>query len=178
MHSTTIKINNELALFNFAQRCVNLLNQLNLNQAYKISPFVIHLRGQLGAGKTTLVRAFLQALGYRGTVKSPTYGLVETYPDLPQSIIHLDLYRIEQISELDHLGLRDYLSEESEKRQIWFIEWPKEHPDLPAVDLDIELKPLWDQGDDRNNRCTTKRMLHLTGISRQGADFVRALKSE
>lgn len=96
----------------------------------------VTLSGALGTGKTTLVRAFLRALGWAGPVKSPTYNLVETYSLASFSIVHFDLYRLADADELEHLGARDYFSTES----LCWVEWPERGQGfLPPADLDIAL---------------------------------------
>jgi tRNA threonylcarbamoyladenosine biosynthesis protein TsaE len=98
---------------------------------------VVFLRGDLGAGKTSLARALLRGLGVEGPVKSPTYTLIERYPLDEGEAAHLDLYRIAAASELDFLGLQDL---ESELR-LWLVEWPDRGlHGLPAPDLEIDLR--------------------------------------
>jgi tRNA threonylcarbamoyladenosine biosynthesis protein TsaE len=100
---------------------------------------LILLQGDLGAGKTTLVRGFLRARGHHGPVRSPTYTLVEPY-DLPSGqVYHLDLYRLGHGEELEYLGLRDLLDEEA----VLLIEWPERAAGwLPPADLRIRIRHL------------------------------------
>ena len=96
---------------------------------------VVFLRGELGAGKSTLARAWLRALGVQGAIRSPTYTLVEHYP-LPRGgkALHLDLYRIGDAGELEFLGLDDAGA------SLWLVEWPERGASaLPAADLQVEL---------------------------------------
>jgi tRNA threonylcarbamoyladenosine biosynthesis protein TsaE len=86
---------------------------------YVVAPATIYLEGQLGAGKTTFVKGFLRGSGYEGLVKSPTYTLVESYPTALSTILHADLYRIEDPRELELIGFRDYFNEQT----IALIEW-------------------------------------------------------
>ncbi len=96
----------------------------------------ITLRGNLGSGKTTLSRGLLHALGHKGAVKSPTYTLVEPYEIGARKIFHYDLYRLNDASELEYLGLRDFIDDQT----LTLIEWPeKGEPLLPPVDLDLTL---------------------------------------
>ncbi len=100
------------------------------------SPLVVALSGDIGAGKTTIVRAMLKSLGVQSAIKSPTFSLVESYICHDLHIHHFDLYRIHHEDELEYLGFRDYFSKES----ICFIEWA-EHAGkaLPQVDIRFNL---------------------------------------
>jgi tRNA threonylcarbamoyladenosine biosynthesis protein TsaE len=101
------------------------------------SKSLIFLQGNLGAGKTTLVRGFLRAAGYNGTVKSPTYTLVEEYKIGSRNLFHFDLYRVVDPEELEWIGIRDYFDQDS----ICFIEWPdKGKGFLPEPDKVITLE--------------------------------------
>lgn len=100
---------------------------------------VVHLHGDLGAGKSTLARAWLRALGVAGAIRSPTYTLVERYalpPPAPAGAeaVHLDLYRIGDVGELEFLGLDDA------QHALWLVEWPSHGGSaLPRADLHVEL---------------------------------------
>lgn len=97
---------------------------------------VVFLEGDLGAGKSSLARAWLRALGVRGAIKSPTYTLVERYPLPAGEAAHLDLYRLAGAAELDFLGLDDLAAE----AVLWLVEWPdRGQGGLPAPDLRVRL---------------------------------------
>ncbi len=97
----------------------------------------VWLSGELGTGKTTLVRALLRALGHEGAVRSPTYALVEPYEIGGLEIYHLDLYRIADPEELEFLGLRDWLL----PGNLILVEWPERAGGLlPAADLHLHLE--------------------------------------
>lgn len=99
---------------------------------------VVHLQGDLGAGKSTLARAWLRALGVTGPIRSPTYTLVERYPLASGGeALHLDLYRIGDPGELEFLGLDDA------DARLWLVEWPERGVRaLPAPDLEVGLVVL------------------------------------
>lgn len=97
---------------------------------------VVYLEGDLGAGKSSLARAWLRALGVRGAIKSPTYTLVERYPLPGGEAAHLDLYRLAGAAELDFLGLDELAAEAA----LWLVEWPdRGRGGLPPPDLCLRL---------------------------------------
>jgi tRNA threonylcarbamoyladenosine biosynthesis protein TsaE len=100
---------------------------------------VVWLQGDLGTGKTTLVRGLLRGLGHRGAVKSPTYTLMEPYEVAGRDVFHLDLYRLSDPGELEYLGVRDLLGD----RAVLLVEWPERGVgELPPADLSIHIDYL------------------------------------
>jgi len=98
---------------------------------------VLHLRGELGSGKTTLARGLIQGLGHAGRVKSPTYTLLEPYSLLRLNLYHFDFYRFKDRSEWLSSGFREYFNPES----LCIVEWPERAGDLLAPpDLEIRMQ--------------------------------------
>jgi tRNA threonylcarbamoyladenosine biosynthesis protein TsaE len=96
---------------------------------------VIYLSGDLGAGKTTFVRGCLRALGERGTIRSPTFTLLETYSLASRRVTHMDLFRL-AAPDIESLGLRDLLTGD----HVLFVEWPERAAgELPAPDLRVQF---------------------------------------
>ncbi len=128
----------------------------------------IYLHGDLGAGKTTLVRGLLHGLGFAGKVKSPTYTLVEPY-DInlnsaqPFSLYHFDLYRFNDEEEWEAAGFRDYFNSGS----VCLIEWPEKAAHiLPTPDIDVSF-----------NIKGAGRVVTLSACSEHGRGCVRKVKS-
>ena len=114
---------------------------------------MIHLSGDLGAGKTTLTRGLMRAYGHEGAVKSPTYTLVEPYEFSRYNIYHFDLYRLSSPDEVEFLGVSDYF----ESRNLCLVEWPENGgSQLPRADLLITLA-FEDQGRRLTWQANSKR---------------------
>jgi tRNA threonylcarbamoyladenosine biosynthesis protein TsaE len=127
MSATTVSLPDESATLGLGARL-----------AVGIAPGrVLHLRGDLGAGKTTLVRGLLRALGEPGRIKSPTYTLVELYSVSSLNLYHFDLYRFKNQEEWLNSGFREYFSGDA----ACIVEWPERAGDLlSAPDLEVRLE--------------------------------------
>ena len=124
---------------------------------------VAHLSGELGTGKTTLVRACLRALGFEDRVKSPTYTLVEPYELSKLSLYHFDFYRLTEPREWLDAGFRDYF----DGTAVCLVEWPERAgPQLPAPDLHLRLEHL-PQG----------RLLKAEASSEMGERLLRSISN-
>ena len=124
---------------------------------------VVHLKGELGSGKTTLVRGLVRALGHSGRVKSPTYTLLEPYSLLRLNLYHFDFYRFKDHSEWLSSGFREHFNPES----LCVVEWPERAGDLLAPpDLEIQLE-----------YAAQSRMAALTSRSVPGENWLAAALS-
>lgn len=124
-------------------------------------PLLLGLTGPLGAGKTTLARGLLKALGVSGRIKSPTYALIEPYETTGGPVHHLDLYRIEEPGELEFLGLPDFLDEPG----LVLVEWPEKAPLLmKRLDYRIALDYSGEQ-----------RTLSITGSGKAASRMLASL---
>ena len=122
---------------------------------------LIYLHGELGTGKTTLVRGLLRALGYVGVVKSPTFTLVEPYSVAGHNTYHFDLYRLKHPDELEFVGFRDYLKD----RNVCLVEWAERAAEvLPMPDIDVVI-----------HKADHKRIVHLMSLTDRGADLLTDL---
>ncbi len=131
----------------------------------ELSNALIELRGELGAGKTTLVRHLLQALGVQGRIKSPTYAVVEPYELTALNIWHFDFYRFHDANEWEDAGFRDIFAGDGLK----LVEWPERAgAHLPRADLVIHLDAIDDDA----------RQVTLNAQSVTGATLLKASDSD
>ena len=158
-------------------QCVNLIlpteqhTQVLANILAKwVCDGVVYLIGNLGAGKTTLTRSWLNARGYTGLVKSPTYTLVEPYLVNACPIYHFDLYRLDDPYELELMGIRDYLTHD---HALLLIEWPQKGKPLlmpPNVVIDFTVqthdeRQVIIQADDTVNQLMFAEITEQLGAS-------------
>ena len=117
--------------------------------AQSVEKGVVYLEGHLGTGKTTIVRGWLRQLGHQGNVKSPTYTIVESYQLNQVSILHIDLYRIVDPTELEYIGLPEQIA----NADLALLEWPKNGEGfIPRADLTLRLQF---EGDARLVTCSS-----------------------
>jgi tRNA threonylcarbamoyladenosine biosynthesis protein TsaE len=165
-----LKVNVEMAAFSSMlvyknslpdeQATIALGRRLAQGVALHQVPLVFHLQGELGAGKSTLARALLRALGVKGAIKSPTYALVEPYDTPLGSLLHLDLYRLGEPSELEYLGLDALLGD----CRVCLIEWAQRAAErLPNPDVLIELTYV---------ETAPGRHVRITALSESGTKYL------
>ena len=124
----------------------------------------VHLSGELGAGKTTLVRGYMRRLGYKGAVKSPTFTLVESYTLDNRVVHHFDLYRLEDPEELEFIGLDEYF----EVGADCLVEWPDHgRSGLPDPDIEIYL-----------GTCGVKRVAKLSADTEYGRRLLATIENK
>ena len=127
------------------------------------SGLVVFLEGDLGAGKTTLVRALIRALGYAGPVKSPTYSLVEVYVISSLYLYHFDFYRFESPEEFLDAGFSEYFNDTA----VCLVEWPEHaHGCVPSPDLRLRL-----------HHAGFGRVLEAVADSPEGTQCIKGLAS-
>jgi len=149
--SEMIFIPDEKAMLDFGAKLAGII----------ASPALVFLQGDLGAGKSTLVRGFMHGLGFQGRVKSPTYTLVEPYEMNDKTIYHMDLYRLADPEELEFIGIRDILSGTS----LCMIEWPEKAGGmLGEPDISIKISSM-----------DTGRNIKLSGLNEQAMAVINEL---
>lgn len=126
---------------------------------------VVYLNGDLGAGKSTFARAFIQAMGYQGSVKSPTYTLLEVYPIADNKlVVHMDLYRIADPEEIEYLSMDDY----EKNAAVTLIEWPEKGENfIPMPDIKLNFS-LHEQG----------RSIEIEAQNSKAANWLESLQIE
>lgn len=158
MNQVQFFLSDELATVNMGKSLAQVTKALD------VPSLVVFLNGDLGAGKTTLTRGFVQGMGHTGNVKSPTYTIVEPYDLDPWQVFHFDLYRLSDPEELEYMGIRDYFNDKC----CCFIEWPEKGTGILAKeDLIVDMKY-----DNEQRRIT------LTAVSDVGKNIIKNLTVE
>jgi len=158
MNQIEIKLVDENATIALGKKLAEIVKH-EVNQG-----IVVYLNGDLGAGKTTMTRGFVQGMGHTGHVKSPTYTLVEPYELPPWQVYHFDLYRLADPEELEYMGIRDYFNGNS----CSFIEWPEKGQGMiREADFIINLSYSGEQ-----------RIAQLVSGTALGEQVLSALKQE
>jgi tRNA threonylcarbamoyladenosine biosynthesis protein TsaE len=148
MHALGLEFSNEKQCVLSAKKLAKCL----------FSPSIITFSGEIGAGKTTFIRAMLKGLGVSAAIKSPTFSIVESYTMSSFSIHHFDLYRIQDETELDYIGFRDYF----ENSGIVLIEWPERAlGSISEIDLQCELLIKGDE-----------RVMNITSLTATGEQIM------
>ncbi len=138
---------------------IALGEQIYAALAGELAGWTILLRGELGAGKSTLARAFIKAAGHRGPVPSPTYTLVEPYKLASGNIYHIDLYRVSDEEELRYLGWNEL------DDGLRLVEWPERAPRLQdEADLILELE-----------YAGRSRLARVNGLSERGSALIQKI---
>ncbi len=172
MANTHLYLKDEAAMLQFGRQIAQATfagggvapADVTAGQGMPSSGGVLHLHGDLGAGKTTLTRGILRGYGYQGAVKSPTYTLVEPYEFDLCKLYHFDLYRLDNPAEVEYLGVEDYFS----PANLCIVEWAERGLGvIPPADLtvDIEIegtgRKLSCQTNSRKGDAIVKRLLAL-----------------
>ena len=148
-----IEIEDETAMLRFGAQLADALGGRG----------AVLISGDLGAGKTTLCRGLLRQMGHEGSVKSPTFTLVEPYEIEGVCVYHFDLYRLSHPDELDYVGIDEYFSDET----LCLVEWPeKAEGSLPAHDLELAIDVAGE-----------KRNISIGSNSQHGTRICESLKS-
>ena len=141
-----MKVETQTRPSSFSARSLAQTNDIGGKIAQQlVFPSCVYLHGAMGAGKTTLTKSIVQAFGYSGAVTSPTYNLLQEYPVDLGIIYHMDLYRLEDPSEIEFLALEDMWSE----RSLFLIEWPERAAGyLQAANCEILISKAADKSQD------------------------------
>ena len=173
--TTVLSLPNEAATQALAQSLANAARYV-MNQQLTPTGLTLHLVGNLGSGKTTFVRYFLQALGIVGRIKSPTYGLAECYEFAPNlEAWHFDFYRLENPLEWAESGFAELWS----RPVLRLVEWPQNTgAALPAPNLILDL--TWPNEPHETQNLTdansTARIAHLSAVNALGENWLNVSK--